>query len=77
MSTLEKITEKLKLIKEEAVLNQILEMVNLELEMSKEVYHLSDAEKAAVQEGIDDIEAGRTFTHEEVNHGIKEWLKGK
>ncbi|MBU2915915.1 MULTISPECIES: hypothetical protein [Reichenbachiella] len=77
MSTLEQITEKLKLIKEETILNQILEMVTLELEMSQKIMTLSDAQKAAIQEGIDDIEAGRTFSHTEVNHQIEGWLKEK
>ncbi|NBB14872.1 hypothetical protein GVN21_05775 [Caulobacter sp. SLTY] len=36
-----------------------------------------DAWVAAVQEGIDDIEAGRTFTHDEVVESLETLLRDK
>ena len=33
---------------------------------------LSDEEKAGIDRGLEDVEAGRVYTHEEVMKGVKE-----
>jgi len=53
----------------------LLSSLLLIFDVEESVYKMSDEEKAAVQEGIDDIEAGRFITHEEANRRIDELLK--
>ncbi|MFN5169393.1 MAG: hypothetical protein ACK5DD_07200 [Cyclobacteriaceae bacterium] len=46
-------------------------------EKVEETYPLSEAERLAIQEGLRDVQEGRTYTPEAAEHMIQEWLKRK
>jgi len=67
MSTIElkeKLMEKINGIEDEALLHEIADFVDFEVE-SDEVYVLSPEEIEAVEEGIDQIERGMAISNEE------------
>ena len=56
--------------------NALLEVLNLiEFQQDTQPYQLSEAEKAAIQEGIDDIEKGNYHSNEAVEKEMLECLK--
>ena len=58
--------------------NLLLEEANRLLDMEIDesaVYLLSEEEKANIQEGIQEIKKGDSFTNEQANQLINEWLK--
>jgi len=56
--------------------NALLEVLNLiEFQQDTKPYQLSVAEKAAIQEGIDDIEAGNYYSNEDVEKEMLKCLK--
>ena len=75
MSTLEiqkeSLQEKIKHIDDEKLLEKILNMVNEEMP----VYKLSDAQRASVQRGLDDVKAGRVISDEEAEKELDKWLE--
>ena len=50
---------------------KILNMVNEEMP----VYKLSDAQRASVQRGLDDVKAGRVISDEEAEKELDKWLE--
>lgn len=74
MTTKEKIIQKLEQIDDEALLAEILELLKLETAGDK-IYQLTAPEEQAVQEALEDYEAGRVYTSEEAEQKLKEWLK--
>ena len=74
-------TEKLKenLIKSiRATDNQfILENLQrlLDFELDNEIYITNEAQRAAIEQGLRDIENGRVFTNEQVNEQTNKWLE--
>jgi hypothetical protein len=46
-------------------------------EKVEETYPLSEAERLAIQEGLRDVQEGRTYTPEAAEQMIQEWLKRK
>ena len=76
MNTKEKIIAKINSIESEALLQEILELISIEADLN-EVYEVSDEQKAAIDEGLNDVENGRVYTQSEADELIKEWSKGK
>lgn len=76
MGTKEKIIAKISSIEDENYLKHILNLLSA-VEESEAVYALSDTERKAVDEGLKDVEEGRTLSQSEVDEMIKKWLNGK
>jgi hypothetical protein len=58
--------------------NLLKEMYNfLNHDNEADLYKLSNAQKAAIEEGRDQIKNGQFLTNEQVNRDIEEWLKEK
>lgn len=68
----QKVIEKLEYLNDSA-LQEVLNLI--EFQQDTKPYKLRLEEKAAIQEGIDDIEAGNYHSNEEVEKEITEWLK--
>ncbi len=64
-------------IEDEAILEELLEMIELELDLSKEPIQLSPEQKTAIDEGLKDIEDGKSFSNEDARKMIDEWLRKK
>jgi predicted transcriptional regulator len=75
MSTKELLLEKIKVIEDEAILEELLEMIELELDLNKEPIKLSSEQKTAIDEGLKDIEDGKSFSNEDARKMIDEWLR--
>ena len=75
MSTKELLLEKIKVIEDEAILEELLEIIELELELNKEPIRLSSEQKTAIDEGLKDIEDGKSFSNEDARKMIDEWLR--
>ncbi len=58
--------------------SEILEEIYswLEDESGLDVYVTSDAQKKAIQEGLDQIKKGETLNEEDANREIDKWLDG-
>jgi len=77
MSTIELKQSIIKIIQgsdDEILIRDIARMINLEFN-DKEIYNLTDAEKKAVQQGLDDIKNGNTVSGEEADKDIDRWLR--
>jgi hypothetical protein len=77
MRTKEKLIEKILHIEDEEVLEEIMKMVDLELGLSGEIINLSEDQKEYIQEGLDDVEAGRVISDEDTKRIVAEWLSKK
>ena len=77
MKAKEKLIEKIQNIEDEAILQDLLEVIDLELNLSSDVVELSNGQKAAIDEGLKDIDEGRTFSHEQARKMIDEWMKNR
>jgi hypothetical protein len=71
MSTKEKIIKRIRAIKDQKILKEILKSLPSSTE---EIHILSEDEKLSVMEGLADAEAGRTYSHEESKKMSAEWL---
>ncbi len=69
-----KIIDRIKKIQDESLLEELFKAVELEHEIDS-TYELSKEERKAVEEGIKDANQGRTYSHDEADHLVKEWLK--
>lgn len=58
-------------IEDEKLLQKILDMVNEEAP----VYNLSEAQRTAIQRGLDDVKAGRVISNEQAEKELDEWLE--
>ena len=47
----------------------------LDFELDNEIYITNEAQRAAIEEGLRDIENGRVFTNEQVNEQTNKWLE--
>lgn len=74
MNVKERIKERLDDIHDPKLLDELLNAVNLEHEI-EHIDKLSDPEKAAIDEGISDADAGNLHSNSEASHLVKEWLK--
>ncbi|CAN5536580.1 hypothetical protein BH23BAC1_BH23BAC1_25950 [soil metagenome] len=75
MRTKEKLIEKIKKIEDESILEDLLEVIDLELELEGNIIQLNNEQKMAIEEGLKDIEKGRSFSNEEARNMIDEWMK--
>ncbi len=71
----EKLIEKIKKIEDESILEDLLEVIDLELELEGDIIQLNNEQKTAIEEGLKDIEEGRSFSNEEARNMIDEWMK--
>ncbi len=60
-------------IEDEKLLQKILDMVNEEAP----VYKVSDAQRVAIQRGLDDVKAGRVISNEQAEKEMDEWLEAE
>lgn len=77
MSTIELrklLIEKIQLTDNDKLLEEASMLLEVELEES-DVYILNDKQKAAIEEGRSQINAGEYLTDEQSNKEIEEWLK--
>jgi hypothetical protein len=75
MRTKEKIIEKIQRIQDESILEDLLEIIDLELDMVGDTVQLSDDQKSAIDEGLKDIQEGRSYSNEEARKMVDEWMK--
>ena len=59
---------------DENLLTEIYNLIQAEVDLNK-VYVLTVYEKSMVEEGLNDVREGRTYTSEKANELLKEWLK--
>ena len=71
----DKIVSKIKSSKDEHLLNEVYRLIQLESEISEEVYVLSNEQKTVIKEGIQQLDKGQYLTNEQANAQIEEWLK--
>ncbi|WP_424961859.1 hypothetical protein [Ekhidna sp.] len=74
MNVKERIIERLDDIHDPQLLEELLNAVNLEHEI-EHIDQLSDPEKAAIDEGISEADAGNLHSNSEASQLVKEWLK--
>lgn len=67
------IISKIATITDELILEEIYKLVNLESGMDS-LYRLTDAERNAIAEGLEDVKEGRVYSSEAAENMIKEWL---
>jgi hypothetical protein len=77
MGTKEKIIQKIQPIEDEPILEDVSKMIDLELAIGEDKVQLTDEQKAAIDEGLADSEAGRSLSHAEVRQIIDEWMRKK
>ena len=73
----EKILEKIQNIEDESVLQDLLEIIDLELNLNNDIVELTDEQKSTINEGLPDIDEGRTFSHEQARKMIDEWMRNR
>ena len=74
MNTKEKLIEKISIIKDEAILDEIMATVDLELELTSKEIKLSADQKLFIDEGLKDVEKGKIITDKQAKKMTKEWL---
>lgn len=67
------IISKIAAITDPLVLEEIYKLVNLESQMDS-LYRLTDAERNAIAEGLEDVKEGRVYSSQAAESMIKEWL---
>jgi predicted transcriptional regulator len=77
MNTKEKLIDKISHINDESILEEIMEIVEFELEMTGDKIHLSDEQKSFIDQGLKDLENGDILSNEEAKKMTSEWLKKK
>ena len=77
MRVKEQILEKIQKIENESVLQDLLEIIDLELNLNNDIVELTDAQKSAIDAGLQDIDEGRTFSHEQAPKMIDEWMRNR
>jgi hypothetical protein len=68
------IINKITSIEDQLILEEILRLVQSEKEL-KAIYTLSDDEKKAVNEGLEDAREGKVHSSMVAENMIREWLK--
>lgn len=77
MRTKEKIIEKIQKIEDESTLEYLLKVIDLELDMVNDIVQLNEDQKSAIDEGLKDIEEGRSYSNEEARKMVDEWMRKK
>ncbi len=68
------IIKKINLISDGQVLEEIYRLLEHESEITT-TYTLSDEEKLSVEQGLQDIKAGKLYSSEEADDLLEKWLK--
>ena len=74
MNTKEKLINKISNINDESILEEIMEIVELEFEMTGDEIQLTSKQKSFIDQGLKDIESGNIITDKEAKKITKEWL---
>jgi predicted transcriptional regulator len=77
MNTKEKLIDRISHINDERILEEIMQIVELELEMTGDILHITDEQKSFIDEGLKDIENGDVLSNEQAKKMTSEWLKKK
>jgi len=70
----ERIIEKVNNIQDPRLLEELLQAVGLESEIEHSC-ELTQEEKTAINEGIDDAESGKVYSNSEASELVQKWLK--
>jgi hypothetical protein len=70
----EKLIERINNLEDEKTLERLTWVIDID-DTPDGVYKLSDEEKAAVEDGRNQIRNGQWISHEDANKQIDEWLK--
>jgi len=74
MNIKEKIIERVKDINDPKLLDELLQAIDLEHEI-EHFHQLTNDEKIAIDEGIEDAESGKLYSNSEASQLVKKWLK--
>ncbi len=74
MTIKQQIIDRVNAIEDPTFLKGILDLINAGSEL-EEVYSFTQEEKRAVQEGLQDIDAGRVYSNEAAKKLISKWLE--
>ncbi|QCK16142.1 hypothetical protein [Mangrovivirga cuniculi] len=77
MNTREKLLERIQHIKDEKILEEMLEMIELEMNLSTDIIELNTEQKEAIDQGLKDIDEGKSMNQTDVDNFLKEWLNTK
>lgn len=72
----EKLIQRIQQIENDDLLKEIIDLIDFELN-SKDVFQLSDAQKDAIENGIQSIESEGSHSNEEAKSIVEEWFKKK
>lgn len=75
MNTKEKLIYRISNIHDESILEEIMEIVELELEMTGDEVQLENEQKSFIDQGLKDLASGNTVTDKEAKIMTREWLK--
>jgi len=67
------VIEKINRLTDEELLMEVYKLLD-DSNIDSEIYHLSDAHKAAIDVAIDQINSGDFLTNEEANNLVNAWL---
>jgi len=73
MSVKQEIINRINEIDDSMVLDEILRLVSVKPN-NETVYHFTKDERKSVEEGLEDLDAGRFYTNEKANKLIATWL---
>jgi hypothetical protein len=73
----EKLIDKIRLIDDDAVLNELLRIIDLELELAGDSIELSKSQKDFVEEGLKEYKKGKSLSHDKAKRRTEEWLRKK
>jgi predicted transcriptional regulator len=68
------IINKVSSITDELILEEVYKLVCIESEMDS-LYRLTEIERGAVAEGLDDVKEGRVYSSEAAENLLKKWLE--
>ena len=71
----EKIIAQINDIDNDELLNEISTMLYVESKSVNGVYQMSEAEREAVEDGLNQIRNGQWISDEEANRQVEEWLR--
>jgi len=77
MTKRDQLISKIRLIDDDAILNELLRIIDLELELAGDSIELSEDQKDFVEEGLKDYKKGKTLSHNEAKRHTEEWLRKK
>jgi hypothetical protein len=74
MTTKQEIIKKVNAIENPDILDEILNLIEIESDF-EEIYAFTDEEKTAVNEGLKDLDEGRSYSNKDSKKIISKWLK--